>query len=660
MMAGTHQQDDIIHMENDEEIIGIEDEEEDRAVKLDNDIFERLKKNDPAINNLYIYYDRSKTFFNSIDWKADGDCIANNTQLKKLRIYCALTQEEACDLPTRQQIQYFFSCIYQNSSIEEFFIGSFHVFGYQFVGGLIEGLQGHPSITRLEISSMENISCAALGKVLAHPRCKLKDLRLEWVGLEDKEIGILCDVLLGNSTLMKLCLNGKSYVKNGITYVGWQELSAVIRHPDCKLVDIELKDNGITDEALDLLGTALSGCSSVRALNLSYNKSISSEGWQTFLNHLGRLSIEKLHLNSNNIDNIGLASLARIGPLQSLDLGSNKSITPFGWRSFFNSLRTRETSLKELVIYDNIIGNEGILALGSLLVNMGTLKTLYMGSMVRSFIETNINITPRTWQMLFTSFEYSCVDLVKLDLSENQMDDEGIQILTRVVSSMHSLKHLNLGYNRVTSTGWLALIDFLQSQNFALKSLDLDGSNIDNDTVIAFTSALAGNKTLELLFLYNCTDDDDNALITERGWAAVSTLLCNNSSIMDTCNSNHTLRCLSDGDDYDEMNLPDNLELYLKLNENKNMTEVARQKILQTYFSTDNDTTSNIQELLDMELEVMPTAISWIGRSKHIGWSGKNVSGLSTMFNLMRRLPDLFDLSAQKKPSATKRKREML
>ena len=59
-----------------------------------------------------------------------------------------------------------------------------------------------------------------------------------------------------------------------------------------------------------------------------------------------------------------------------------------------------------------------------------------------------------------------------------------------------------------------------------------------------------------------------------------------------------------------------------------------------------------------MDLEMMPTAIAWIGRPLTLGWRGTNVSGLSLMFNLMRRLPDLFDSTAQKKPSAAKRKRE--
>ena len=118
---------------------------------------------------------------------------------------------------------------------------------------------------------------------------------------------------------------------------------------------------------------------------------------------------------------------------------------------------------------------------------------------------------------------------------------------------------------------------------------------------------------------------------------------------MDTYNSNHTRHDIC----WDYRNIPDNLVSSLKLNKNEDKVEVARQKILQTHFSDDSP---NMQDLLHMELEMMPTVIAWIGRPAHIGWKGTYVSGLSAMFNLMRKVPDLFDSNAQKKLSGGKRK----
>ena len=179
-----------------------------------------------------------------------------------------------------------------------------------------------------------------------------------------------------------------------------------------------------------------------------------------------------------------------------------------------------------------------------------------------------------------------------------------------------------------------------------LESLISAKNNINDDTVVVFTNVLSHNKTLTHLSLDDCYDEEGNASITKRGWEAVSTLICNKTSIMDTYNSNHTLQYVS-FDQFDETKFPVHLGVSLMLNGNKDKVEVARQKILKIHFSGKD--TSKLQELLDMELEVVPAAISWIGRPVAFQWKGKNISGFSTMYNLVRKMPDLFDISAQKK-----------
>ena len=175
--------------------------------------------------------------------------------------------------------------------------------------------------------------------------------------------------------------------------------------------------------------------------------------------------------------------------------------------------------------------------------------------------------------------------------------------------------------------------------------------------MVEFTNALVHNKSFKYLDVGDCPDDDGHARITKRGWEAISTLLCNKASIMDTYNSNHTLQDPGDYA-YPLDTIPKNLVDSLELNENKDKVEVARQKILRAHFSGDNDDSTNVQEFLDMELEVIPTAIAWIGRPT-VGWIGSDMSRLSLMYNLTRRLPDLFDSSAQKMSSSAKRKRDL-
>ena len=197
-MEGTNNQDNPVE-NNDNNMndnIDIEeddsDDEGDGYYSLDENHLQKLKENDPSITGLDIELNCNggECFFNSIDWKEYDSCISNNTHLKKLLINSVGTclerpygknyilGEQGQNLPTRQQLQDFFSCIYRNSSITSILFYSINI-SDKFGGGLIEGLQGHPSLERLEFSfeggpvaskakqvKLGTIVCRAVGKVL--------------------------------------------------------------------------------------------------------------------------------------------------------------------------------------------------------------------------------------------------------------------------------------------------------------------------------------------------------------------------------------------------------------------------------------------------------------------------------------------------------------
>jgi len=668
-MEDTNHQDSVIDIDNqgnsnDDESIIVEDGIGIKYEKLDEKTLQRLEQNLPSVVKLDIdssIFCADDSVFKITNWKENGYCISDNTYLKELRInnscpkHFGFAVDVDKELPTKEQLQYFFSSIHENRSIKVFEIISVSI-DDEFGGWVIEGLSGHHSLKKLEIGSYIETAklgsrvCSALGQVLKHPKSKLKILHLRSCDLDDGGCKVLSDGLLGNSTMKRLYLSGNRL----ITSTGWRALSTVFQSPNCNLIELELFNTGINDEGAELLGSALCG-SSLKTLNLSLNKSISSRGWQTLFNQISQTSIESLNISNNRIDDAGLAALAATGTLKSLDLIDNRSITSSGWWAFFNLLQRIGTQLVNLHVSYNHIGDVGVAALGRLMGSMSTLKKLVMNNMMH----LDNNITSQGWLSFFSMLQESDddLDLVHLYLGDNNIDDEGMQLLVRLLSNMISLKYVNLSWNQsVTPVGWRAFTGFLLNPNFALEYLGLYANRINDDIVVAFASALAHNKTLESMSLEEFVDEDGNELIIEGGWDAISTLVCNESSIMGTYNSNHILHNLGD----EESELLGDLISLLELNENKDKSEVARQKILQTHFPDDD--TSKLQELLDMELEMMPSVMSWIGRPAHDDWKGKNVSGLSTMFNLMRRLPDLFDSSpqTQTKQSTGKRKRGIL
>ena len=111
---------------------------------------------------------------------------------------------------------------------------------------------------------------------------------------------------------------------------------------------------------------------------------------------------------------------------------------------------------------------------------------------------------------------------------------------------------------------------------------------------------------------------------------ALSRTLCDGSSIDATFRSNHTLGTIwIDTDDLKRVTLPTSLADLLQLNTNGNKLEVARQKILQYH-----DNEDGIQEFVDMEWQVLPHAMAWIGRDD---------VGLSLLYRFVQGMPDLFD-----------------
>ena len=268
--------------------------------------------------------------------------------------------------------------------------------------------------------------------------------------------------------------------------------------------------------------------------------------------------------------------------------------------------------------------------------------------------------------------------LKECTIDDSNIDDGDIGLMMESLGSISSLRDLRLSSNtRVTSTGWEQFVRILQQSNCRLQYLELacNGTtldwdmmeltnDIDDDVLIAIAQSLVNNTTLEGLAV-----GPNNPLIIRRGWTALANVLCNKSSIDTIYNSNHTLKRVNEnggsvdhmktlgditGDEgHDEVDKRriEGRELlhFLKLNENENKSEVARQKIIRYHFVNGE---KNMQTFQGIDLALLPHATAWVGR---------NVSGLSLLHQLTQSLPSLFGLSCMAKVAAGgKRKRELV
>ena len=293
-----------------------------------------------------------------------------------------------------------------------------------------------------------------------------------------------------------------------------------------------------------------------------------------------------------------------------------------------NALRTNKT-LKLLKLRGCGIRDQSAMALGNALENNNVLKALQL--------DANLHVTSEGWRRFSACLQNTNSALDRLSIQECSIDDESMAELASALANNSTLKILELCNNsRINDAGWQAFSECLRSPNTALEKVDMTGCKITDEVMILFSEALARNTRLRELSI------SDNTLLTSRSWASLSNLLCNKSSIESTYASNHTLCSLGDHPNPQ----PAELVSLLHMNANGNKAEVVRQKILQYHFLSGGDI--NAEQFIDMEMAVLPHAISWIGRDD---------IGQPLLYSLFQSMPFLFDSDHKTKSMGDKRKR---
>ena len=113
--------------------------------------------------------------------------------------------------------------------------------------------------------------------------------------------------------------------------------------------------------------------------------------------------------------------------------------------------------------------------------------------------------------------------------------------------------------------------------------------------------------------------------ITSDGYGAMTYMLCDTSSILNTFNSNHTLEELCHKSF--ARPLPNDLLSLFKINRESSVSQAARIKIIKTHFSGSE---INMQPFMEMNLSVRPHAIAWMAKDLHL-------------YELLRAMPSLLE-----------------
>ena len=232
-------------------------------------------------------------------------------------------------------------------------------------------------------------------------------------------------------------------------------------------------------------------------------------------------------------------------------------------------------------------------------------------------VSTNSLIGREGCEPLGAIITSAALHLEYVGLSENAFDDEAVQTLVAALTNASSLRLLNLSHNpSITATGLRALSRLFQSA-CPLETLLLEGVNIGDEGAEILANGLVGNTSLKHLAI-----TPGSAGITSSGWSAFSRLLCDDSSINNTYQSNHTLEHIGGNYYYTSnpdggpklfcsrgtfLSIPSNVGRYLTMNKKYFVRDAARIKIGMCHPDMP------VEVFFQYNLKFLPLLVSWFG-----------------------------------------------
>ncbi|XP_067836934.1 NACHT, LRR and PYD domains-containing protein 3-like [Heptranchias perlo] len=216
-----------------------------------------------------------------------------------------------------------------------------------------EGLQRlGPALHKCQVLSLQAIKLEdsgvkLLSAALRNPDCKIQKLGLEDVGLKNSCTKDLASALSTNQSLTVLNLGSNKLRDSGVKL-----LSAALRNPDCKIQELRLGANDLTASCTEDLSSALSANQSLTVLNLGNNK-LGDSGVKLLSAALRKpdCKIQELGLDENFLTDScseDLSSaLSTNRSLTVLNLNNNE-LGDSGVKLLFGALRNPDCKIQEL------------------------------------------------------------------------------------------------------------------------------------------------------------------------------------------------------------------------------------------------------------------------------------------------------------------------
>jgi Ran GTPase-activating protein (RanGAP) involved in mRNA processing and transport len=352
---------------------------------------------------------------------------------------------------------------------------------------LAESMEDNVTVRSLVLSffSIVDDGAYAIGSVLAKSKVlqklQLRELR------NSREVITIFRLLRENSSIEELSLRHSQICPMGAEAVG-----DFFKHHG-NLQEVRFVDCQFTGNSLELLCNGLAETRSPLQRLYLVNTDIGSER----VIHLAKLlqkknsSLRELFLGENELGDEGVALLTA-GVLEStslrlLDLRSN-GITSTGAMSL-QGIITRSPFVLTLNLGNNILGNQGAAALA---------RGLAQSSCVLQTLDLSDNAIEEAGASALASMLRYNVSLEDLNLSFNAIGDDGAHSLAAALKRNTTLRCLKLRRSALTNKGARNFAENLPRMR-GLKELTLNKNSIDTAGLSALLDALRANVELEYL-----------------------------------------------------------------------------------------------------------------------------------------------------------------
>jgi len=185
---------------------------------------------------------------------------------------------------------------------------------------IILALSMHPCLVSVSFCGniMERNACMALSTLIQWTTTELLDLELDGNAIGDEGMELLVTGLSSSASLDMLRLGN-----NGITSIGIEALSNVLKSPNSQLSHLVLNYNSFGDNGANILASSLANNVSLKILYL-FRCNITDEGWKAFAKLIcDSSSVNKTHLSNHTLFELGIGKSRNHSSLFTRD------VTPF-------------------------------------------------------------------------------------------------------------------------------------------------------------------------------------------------------------------------------------------------------------------------------------------------------------------------------------------